>query len=462
MLLEILGRRGSGFNKYTKYSPAELAEFKRLELAAPPKRINYDNSRRLESGVRSKDDTLDDLAGVLLADFELNKLKITPQKASKYHRAIRVIILNLLLARFEDPTRFVAYSRASGYYSGVSYKPFIKLIDMLTRRGFIEHKPGYRKQGEYVDIDSRQSRMRVTKNFVDLYSIFPVKPCSIYYEKPEILVTKQVTLKKKKEYIPEKSLRTRLITSRLRKINEQITKSEIEILIPKPVMHSSDPRRFLFDKRDIKLYRKFADKDCVTHGRFYGHHLQSVPRGLREYVTIDGEPIAYLDLGSCHTNMAYALSGLPPCGDAYEIGETDIPREYVKVAQAVMLHGTKGKPARSIASTITKANKEKRPGTDKIHTKPGFAKRVYEGLLAKHAGIAEFYGSKMAMQLMYYESCLAEDILLRLARENITCIPMHDGFIVAHSKKERLRQVMIESYQCMFGQTPVIKEQKIR
>lgn len=408
---------------------------------------------------RSRDVSLDVVVDMIMGQFDYMGLVIAPQKRAKYQSCVRLVVVNLLLARKIHPGKFVIYSRANNRYHDVPYKPFVRVIDAMHSLFLITGEKGYRDRTGKFSFSSRLSNMRATANMVKLIDIYDLKYNCIYFERTPIVVSKKINKQKVDTYPTTK--RTKLLAKNINIINKQIQKSTITLVSISDKSVQSELEQYFVGDKDNNLYRRFSDDNCITHGRFYGHPAQALPRKYRKHLRIDGESIAYLDYGSCHTNMAYALNGLPPCEDAYDIGNKDIPREYIKVAQAVLMHNLGKSPARSIAGAVTKANKNKKPGEAKIPVKPGYARATYEGLLPRHNQILGFYGTAPAKQFMYYDSCLAEEILLRLMREGITCIPLHDGFFVAKSHKQRLREVMVDAYRCMFGQEPIIKDETI-
>lgn len=67
-----------------------------------------------------------------------------------------------------------------------------------------------------------------------------------------------------------------------------------------------------------------------------------------------------------------------------------------------------------------------------------------------------FKGSGIGLQI--YESEIAERILKVLTREGICCLSVHDSFIVQEQYRDRLYDVMTDSFKKVMGVTydPVI------
>jgi hypothetical protein len=56
------------------------------------------------------------------------------------------------------------------------------------------------------------------------------------------------------------------------------------------------------------LYRIF-NEDFTSGGRIYRGWWQNIPRELRQYITIDGEPCSELDYSGQHLLLLYGLEG---------------------------------------------------------------------------------------------------------------------------------------------------------
>jgi hypothetical protein len=61
------------------------------------------------------------------------------------------------------------------------------------------------------------------------------------------------------------------------------------------------------------------------------------------------------------------------------------------------------------------------------------------------------------MVLQNTDSWIAERILKRLTEDGVTCLPIHDSFIVSEQHKERLREAMDVCFFEVFCIHPIIK-----
>ncbi|MBZ9942641.1 hypothetical protein LB533_16235 [Mesorhizobium sp. BR1-1-13] len=174
----------------------------------------------------------------------------------------------------------------------------------------------------------------------------------------------------------------------------------------------------------FKLTRRFTLRNVTDphtfnlHGRLYGGFWESMPKGLRDDLRINGEPIADLDYASMFPRLAYARVGAqPPEGDLYAIPGLEEHRAGVKAGFAAML---------SSSNEMTRL-----PSDVKDALPVGWTgRRLAEAIGAKHPGLVPLFGRDIAMDLMFTESRILVAVLLRLARIGIAALPMHDGIMV--------------------------------
>jgi hypothetical protein len=63
--------------------------------------------------------------------------------------------------------------------------------------------------------------------------------------------------------------------------------------------------------------------------------------------------------------------------------------------------------------------------------------------LEKHTGIASYFNSDVGVDLQFLDSCLTEEILLRLAEKGIAAIPVHDSFICKARHRNDNRKITL-------------------
>ena len=73
-----------------------------------------------------------------------------------------------------------------------------------------------------------------------------------------------------------------------------------------------------------------------------------------------------------------------------------------------------------------------------------------------HHPIEDFLFSGIGLKLQNRDSKITEAILMRLMKQNIPCLPVHDSYIVETRYGGALEQAMIEEYEKIMGFEPVI------
>ncbi len=207
----------------------------------------------------------------------------------------------------------------------------------------------------------------------------------------------------------------------------------------------SDENRGLVNLSNIYLRRIFSHSSMRKGGRLYGCFVQFVPKEYRVHVTIDELPTIEVDYAALHPTMAYHLEGLdPPMTDCYDIGLWDseerreLVRPIVKAFFNAMLNDED-------SEAVLSRRELKILG---IST-PELRRRI----AAAHPAISHYFGTDIGLRLQYEDSCLAEKVLLMLLDQGISCVPIHDSFVVQIIHADALRRAMLEAYEERFGKT---------
>ena len=87
------------------------------------------------------------------------------------------------------------------------------------------------------------------------------------------------------------------------------------------------------------------------------------------------------------------------------------------------------------------------------------AQILFDQFWERHAAVKPLlFKDQIWKQLQYLDSTIALRVLERLVRQNITCIPIHDSFIVQTRHKNDLKIAMCEAFQSVFPKiVPEIK-----
>ena len=191
----------------------------------------------------------------------------------------------------------------------------------------------------------------------------------------------------------------------------------------------------LVDLRRIQLVRIFSRGSLNKGGRFYRGWWQGIPSKYRPHIRINGKKTVEVDYSAMHLRMLYARAGIdyPADKDPYDLGlddwkgKQDPRRKIIKVIINAMLNDEDG---------IFKLNKSQQNTL-------GLDNKGFSDVLRKaHPKLAEHIAAGIGLELQKLDSDIAEEVMLRLTREGIPCLPVHDSFIVSAGFELALREML--------------------
>lgn len=209
--------------------------------------------------------------------------------------------------------------------------------------------------------------------------------------------------------------------------------------------------RCIFNRGDKKGGKAFN-----FGGRFYtgdrGH--QSIRKGERKTITINGEKTVERDFDAFHIAMLYAKMGIQIQGSPYIIDGMSELKDLVKSVFLVSLNAksereTLGSIGGKIFLILMKKNikqSELKMLNGILHHKPDF-KELILTIETVHAPIAKFINDDAGITLMNDDSKIMTRILDSLIERNIPCLPVHDSVIVMERHDAILRQTMDKAYR---------------
>lgn len=190
-------------------------------------------------------------------------------------------------------------------------------------------------------------------------------------------------------------------------------------------------------------------------GRLAGSWWLSVPKKLRKYITINGQPTLELDYSACHPRMLYHEVGIDYLKDAYilpkieayerQIGvEPNTYRACIKWLMQVLIN-CRGKPERAVKP-------------DDIAVPPDIPLAEIVAMIeGEHQPIASAFKTGAGMRLMKRESDIALSIVEIATKQGWTILPIHDSFITTEKMHEDLYHLMREMYYIEFNHYPIIR-----
>ena len=158
---------------------------------------------------------------------------------------------------------------------------------------------------------------------------------------------------------------------------------------------------------------------------------------MRAFITIDGKFTDEFDYGRIHPTILYADEKIVLEEDAYDIGIEKEHRDIVK---------------QSFNAMVQAETKLTSPPNDVDWKSTGRTwKQLRQLILDKHEPIKDSFFCGMGNKLQFKDSQLAQQIMLRFAKQDIPVLPVHDSFIIIRGLYSELVNVMHEEFEKMFG-----------
>lgn len=384
----------------------------------------------------------------------------------RFKQAVKILILNLLqVHNVKGALLLLAVSKDANYYSvdgrysppDMTYDPFIEAYNGLVRLGYIKviHNGYYNSDDGYGE----NTKVSAGDNLISCFEeITEGKHVTFYTrkitdkDKDELIILRQSgkdeTASRNIDY--EDTAFTNQARKNLKKINAVLARHEYDIALPSKdeqrEMLSEMRQKFqvspnyrppYIDKGAGRLYRIFSENSFERGGRFYRGWWQNIPLAYRKYITIDGKPTVELDYSTYHISMAYALAGIEPPENSYYI-HPRVSRKITKVAVNALLN------AKGMINPISGYD----PETSGMEWK-----EFVSLILKKHEPLNKMgkFMRGYGLTLQFYDSEIAEKIMLHFTDQDIPCLSIHDSFIVPGNKKQELEDIMKQAYRDKFG-----------
>jgi hypothetical protein len=329
---------------------------------------------------------------------------------------------------------YLAVPRGSGDYStsrynsnNIGFNVFIKVFDTLTKLKYIEYHRGFFNPST---ASGRRSRIRANTKLIKHFKSSAITTAMITMDKDEETIilkkSKEASLNPKKKdlvhYIDTDE--TNKMRGNLERINALLDRTWIDIYISDKELiklnqaMDREPDKNPIDFTRRKLRRIFNNSSFEQGGRFYHGWWQEISSSYRKYITISGKLTEEEDFSGIHIRMMYALEGIEyGSEDTYIIEGYGIKyREEVKKALNTVINAkTREEAVYSINDKLT---------LPKNRT----AEDLFNKLKRKHPKIAKYFATGIGIELQYLDSQIAEKVMIRLSRDNIVALPIHDSF----------------------------------
>ena len=395
---------------------------------------------------------LDHLEGLLTA-LETRKRARKPEDQRRFKATLEALVMDLLAAAWDDPSRWLAYSRRRDDYPGatryrsslVTRQAVCDAADLMVQAKLAEGELGFYDRSHHGGMVTvgRRSRIRAKEALLALAISHDLTPASIAIASGSETILlrgpKEVRGKPGPLIEYDDTEETLKLRETLDRINALLEATSISLGSQAPAgdllqpAQEDDEEPLPTDRTAHRLYRVFNDSRFDRGGRFYGW-WQGLKKKERQRLRINGEPVIELDFSGMHPRLCYALDGQPlsPEVDPYAIPglEGADLRDLVKRGFNQLLNGTE-------------KTSDAPPGcADQLP--PGMR---WHQLLARiedhHRPIDHWLRRQRGLDLQAIDAGIAEQVLSYLAHRGIPCLPVHDSFIVARRHEDRLGETMM-------------------
>jgi hypothetical protein len=395
-----------------------------------------------------------------------------------YEAAVAAFLADLLsVGGSGRDTDWIRVSLNKGDFTDrpVSSRQFANVRKAWSAEGLVDTKPGFSRRSAFEVAEGftfegkpgagqgKLTRFRATEKLLGICVEHGITPENVHehflveYAMPKELV--QLTS-------PPAETPTTELTERLRsdvaELNEFIAGFELQ---PPSIKHLGWVR--MFQKSDHKDFR--WDKGGRLYSRPPTENYQSENKKTRIAMTINGEPVAEVDIGASYLSIFYALCGqqIDTDRDAYRdiLGSTDFDREVTKCFISASF-GSRGLVKRWSPKTkagFEKAMRKKGLPPFVIDPEKYPVKLVRQNVLERHP-VLERWGTKIEgrvwdwADLMFIESEVIISTMLVLKRDHgIPSLPVHDSLIVPVSKVWRASEILRSQFQRLTGRIVRLK-----
>ena len=416
--------------------------------SAIPKAPNpYDNSYPLDLNRDSSHAEVQNAVDTLLA--ELERLPGFKGNKAKNRNALKVLLVDLLDLHHFDASAYLGYSRDSAKYKidrrynshCLSYAPLIRVVDGLEALSYVEGKIGFidRRTGK-----SRQARMRATPKLSDFARRAGVTPHMLSRHSDEETIILRDKDGTPVPYTDTKEIRRK--RSVVSAYNYFLRNTYVDVYLKG--YKGAHPVRVNLNRNFNR--RIFNNSSWKEGGRFYGGWWQTIPRDLRQRITIQGKATVEIDYSGMHIVILYAMEGIDYFGstssDPYEIpgfpNDDDHRALFKLILLTVLNSDSELQATRAIAEEVRFNPGSFPPGVD--------VKDAIKAFRAKHSPIEKHFFTGIGTKLQYYDSLVAERVIEHFTGPGSIGMPplvVHDSFIVRSEMREDLEKVMQSAFQ---------------
>ncbi|WP_273427084.1 hypothetical protein [Marinobacter sp.] len=312
---------------------------------------------------------------------------------------------------------------------------FMKALDALTSWGFVTYYKGFKHQDAKQGVSSfwmpePPFRQWLDEHLADLELVS-------FREAVEVIRLKD-SKKRLCDYVDDEmviAMRERVEASN--RMRSDFAWSYIPMSDERQYQEG-DQRRFI-PRTSLRCHRQFRE-NFQSGGRFYCA-AQSLRKGERATITVNGEPTIELDYKSLHPRLLYNDEGIEAPADCYASDAR--PRELTKMVSLLSLN-------------CKSLNQARQTLMQREGLSSDVASEHLRRYAEEHPGIAHRFFNSGWRRLQFLDSQIVDAVLTKATAKGIPVLPVHDSFIVATRYADWLKQAAADGYQELTGFTSVI------
>jgi len=392
-----------------------------------------------------------------------NRSRARRQEAQdNFKYALEHILKDLWKCSKTIPPSQTAINLRSGYYSEnnryidsrLTYRQVRAVLTGLEKCGLIQVvRKGYFSKER---LDGELTRYAPTNLLTDQLNQIPEHPAFYFKNDIEIepiILRDKINGKRQDIDYPDCSSSVEY-RSNLRVINECLLKHWVDLRVRDSQIPGLSELIFQDkDKEPIDLSRRslvriFTNGSFEEGGRFYRGWWQNVPSEYRKYITIDEAVTAEYDYSQLSPHMLYYSEGQEMGNeDAYDRVLDGQHRGVVKQAFNAMVQ--------------SKTPLHRQPKKINLSSTDLDWKELRDKIIKAHKPIEHLFFCGSGNRLQFWDSCMAESIMLHFASQNQPTLPIHDSFIMNVGFISELEEVMRRSFRDRFEKDINIKGELI-
>lgn len=364
-------------------------------------------------------------------------------------RHLKVVLLDLYVNWWADPTLKTTYSRSpNSYNAGSIYNELhisrvtINVVDWLEESGLVEHRTGFYNKATKKGFNSR---LWPTEALTDRFKEARFSIYDLGYDENRVAVVLKDTEKKEEEYHPTPE--TNAMEVDLKRYNQLLHRT---FILP----HSLDSPRLESNASSLNFahqqskftYRVFNRSSFSLGGRFYGGWWSTCKKALRNDILINDASSIEIDFGSLHPNLLYAREGIDMWAEmkngpysiepvSFEVKEDGL-RQLAKQLMLILLNVDK---VAVVCSAFRYAQDSGSP-YKKLKDKEIF--EVVDQLFGIHTSISGYFTSGVSLELQFVDSKIAARIVNHFTDLDVPVLVVHDSFIVPQGWEDDLEAIM--------------------